>query len=93
MALLELSDGLSNEACVSLGNKLVCSEAVTPVAPPAVRALICAVSGEGGGGRRRVGGAGETKYTRLTGKRSRKKGNGMSHATCFVGAFTFHFGR
>lgn len=44
MALVELSDGLSNEACVSLGNKLVCTEAVMPLAPPAVGSLICAVS-------------------------------------------------
>lgn len=49
MALLELSDGLSNEACVSLGNKLVCSDAASPVAPPAVCSLICAAPDEGGG--------------------------------------------
>ncbi len=85
MARLELSDGLSNEACVSLGNKLgFFSEAVTPLAPPAVRPLICAVSDDRG--------VLKTKHTRLAGKRSReKKGNGMSHATCMAGAFTFHF--
>lgn len=81
MVLLELSDGLSNEACVSWGNKLVCSDAVTLVAPPVVHSLICAVF-EGGV---------QNKAVREEVKK--KKGNGMSHATCFLGAFTFHFSR
>lgn len=75
MALLELSDGLSNEACVSLGNKLVCSKRLCrPVVPPAVRSLQTRCVQKGGGGS--VCGSGETKYTRLAGKRSRKKKSG-----------------
>lgn len=91
MALLELSDGLSNEAWVSLGNKLVCSKAVTTVAPPADRPLICDVSDGGGGGE---GGRRKKRRNKARGagtEEVKKGGDEMSHATCFVGAFTFHF--
>lgn len=56
---------------------------MTYVAPPAVHSMICTVSNgtRGGGG----------KYAKLAGKRSSKKGNGVSHAPRCVGAF--HFSR
>lgn len=76
MALVELSGGLSNEACESRGNKLTCSVAATPMAPPAAR-LVCVPlrSRRRGGGA--SGGGGEegrqNKCARLAGRRSSKK--------------------
>lgn len=66
MALFELSDGLSNEAHVSLGNKLVCSKPRLLWCPLLfqLRSVSCPVETEGGW---------TTKYTRRANNRSRKK--------------------
>lgn len=72
--------GSQMKPALSWGNKLVCSEAVTPFGAP------CCSSSDLHGG---WGGVGKTKYTRLAGKRSggkrnykKKKKNGEWDESC-----------